>query len=120
MTTYIEVPVTGSIYWKELWFRDNSSNPDGVQSVKTKYKIVRSVDVSEFNESTKSTIENTKVGAEVGASYGVESAKVETQFSASKEVTDTYTNTASRQEDTSISEEEEIEETCKIAPGPSN
>lgn len=56
MVTYIDVPVTGDIYWKQLWFRDNSSNPDGIQSVKTNYKIVRSVDVSELNESTKSII----------------------------------------------------------------
>ncbi|KAL8721626.1 MAG: hypothetical protein Q9225_001715, partial [Loekoesia sp. 1 TL-2023] len=108
MANDIIIPVTGSLYWVEIWFRDNSSNPDGVQVVESEKKVVRSVKISQFNESTKEAIENTKQSAsakaEVGASYGVVSATVSTEISASKEITDTYSYTAREQRDMSVEE----------------
>lgn len=104
----ITIPVVGKLYWVEIWFRDNSSNPDGVQVVESEKKTVRTVKISQFNESTKQTIENTKqsasASAEVGGSYGVVSATVKTDVSASKEITDTYSYTAKEQKDLSIEE----------------
>ena len=100
--------MTGKLYWEEVWFRDNSSNPDGVQVVESEKKVVRTVTISQFNESTKQTIENTKqsasASAEVGASYSVVSATVKTEISAAKEITDTYSYTAKEQRDMSIEE----------------
>lgn len=114
MAKDITIPVKGNLYWVELWFRDNSSNPQGIQMVDSEKKQVRTVKISQFNESTKATIENTKqsasASAEVGASYGVVSATVTTEVSASKEITDTYSYTAREQIDMS-SEKTNIDKT---------
>ncbi|KAI4101306.1 MAG: hypothetical protein LQ339_005104 [Xanthoria mediterranea] len=64
-TKYIYVPVTGKLRWVEIWFVDNSSNPNGHQVKKSETKIVRSLRVSQFNESTKTPIENTKQSSSV-------------------------------------------------------
>ncbi|KAL9094974.1 MAG: hypothetical protein Q9163_006532 [Psora crenata] len=105
MSNNIIVPVTGKLYWVEVWFRDNSSNPEGSQVVESETKVVRTVSISRFNESTKQTIENTKqsasASATIGASYSVVSASVTTEISASKEITDTYSFTVREQKDIS-------------------
>ncbi|KAL8685189.1 MAG: hypothetical protein Q9224_005920 [Gallowayella concinna] len=106
MSKYITIPVTGKLYWVELWFRDNSTNPKGTQVVDTEMKVVRTVSISRFNESIKNTVETTKnsfsVGAEVGASYGPVSATVKSEFLASKEIQDTYGYTVREQQDMSV------------------
>ena len=110
---YIHVPVTGRLYWTEIWYRDNTSNPQGSQTIKSTLKKVRTVKISRFNESIQETIESTKtsgsVGAEVGASYKVVSATVKADISLSKEITDGYSHTAGEQTD--ISEETTYTET---------
>lgn len=118
MPKYITIPVTGKLYWEEVWFLDNSTNPDGVQVIESDIKTVRTVHISTFNESNKSTIENTKqsvgASAEVGGSYGVVSATVKTEVSASKEITDTYSYTAKEQRDMSVEETIIDRKKCKF------
>ncbi|KAL8672884.1 MAG: hypothetical protein Q9168_002668 [Polycauliona sp. 1 TL-2023] len=115
----ITVPIPGKLFWKQLWYRNNTSNPEGQQVETSKEKIVRNVSISEFNESIKSTVLDTKqsssASATVGASYGPVSASVTATASYSKEITDTFIGTIRQQKDISINEEFSYEHTYIIA-----
>lgn len=119
-TKYIDVPVTGKLRWVEVWFINNSSNPKGYQVNTSATRYVRSVKISQFNESTKTTIENTKqsssVSATVGASYGPVSASVTGNMSLSREITDTYSGTIREQKDMSIDIEKTDTNTRQCSP----
>ncbi|KAI4247439.1 MAG: hypothetical protein L6R40_001387 [Gallowayella cf. fulva] len=120
-TKYIEVPITGKLRWETIWYHDNSTNPQGWQKDEYEKKIVRSLRISQFNESTRTRIEDTKqsssVSATVGASYGPVSASVTGSHSASKEITDTYIGTIRQQKDVTIEVTTTEKHTYFVGPG---
>ena len=119
-TKNIDVPVTGKLRWVEVGFWDNSSNPKGQQVHTVRKTTVRTFRISQFKESTKQIIENTKrsssVGATIGASYGPLSASITGNTTFSKEITDIYSNTIREQKDISISVTIDVEDSCQSSP----
>ena len=119
-TKYIDVPVTGKLRWEEVGFWDNSSNPEGYQVHKVRETTVRTLRISQFKESTKQIIENTKrsssVGATIGASYGPLNASITANTTFSKEITDIYSNTIREQKDISISVTKDVDDSCQSSP----